>query len=183
MAISSQLKALLTAMTLSLSMGCYAAPVTANTSGIVSDSVITAKVKSKLVADPGLSVFDVDVSTNNGVVTLVGLVNSDTDAAALIQLTQSTDGVKDVDTNKLEVKHSEHPIQDMAITAKVKGMFIREKLMGKNIPASVNVETNNGIVYLSGNVSDRQQVENAVQVAKNIRGVKNVESRLKVVGK
>ena len=148
----------------------------------VPDSVISAKVKSNLVSDPSLNTYEINVTTHNGVVTLAGVVNSESDAAALIQLAQSTEGVTDVDANNLSVKNSQHPLKDMVITAKIKGKFIREKLMGKqNVPASVGVETNNGIVYLSGKVESQAQVDNAIDIVKSFRDVKEVVSHLQVV--
>ena len=152
----------------------------------ISDSVITTKIESKIILDPSISVYKVNVSTNkDGIVTLGGTVNSDTDAAALIQIAQSTDGVNDVDVSNLMVKNSKQPFADTVITAKVKGIFIRENLLGRaDAPvgsSNVSIETNNAVVYLSGDVNTQKEANNAVNLAKTIKGVKNVESRIKVV--
>lgn len=150
-----------------------------STKGVLKDSVITAKVKSKIALDSGLSVFKIEVKTHHGVVHLAGVVNSETDADALIQLTQSTDGVKDVNTYKLKAKASKKLVRDTAITAKVKGMYIREKLMGTEVsPIGVHVETTNGVVYLSGTVDNEIEKTNAVKLAKSVKGVKKVQSRI-----
>ncbi len=73
-------------------------------------------------------------------------------------------------------------MSDTAITAKVKGMYVREKLFGdKDISVmGVNVETTNGVVYLTGTVENQLQADNAVKLAKSIHGVKKVESKLEV---
>lgn len=148
---------------------------------VVSDTVITGKVKAKIAADPNVSVFKVGVTTRNGVVMLDGMVNSDTDASALIEMAQSVDGVRDVDTSQFKVKNSSQPFTDTVITAKVKGIYIREKLLGKDVPAvNVGVETNNGVVYLSGSVANQEQATNAINIAKSVDGVKQVESRIKI---
>lgn len=145
----------------------------------VSDTVITGKVKAKIATDPSLSVFHINVVTNRGIVNLDGVVNSDTDAGALIELAQSTDGVKDVKTSHLQVKNSAQPFTDIGITAKVKGLFVREKIMGADVPATgISVETNNGVVYLSGNVDNKHQANTAINLAKSVKGVKRVESRI-----
>jgi len=153
-------------------------PITA-----IADTAITGMVKAKIVADPTLSNSQVDVTTNKGVVSLSGTVKTDSEADALVQIAQSISSVKDVNTSKLSVQESKHPMADTIITAKIKGLFIREKLFGdKDIAAmSIHVETNNGIVALTGTADSNQQASNAVKIAKSVKGVKNVESRIKVM--
>lgn len=146
------------------------------------DSLITTKIMSKIAMDPSLSIFNVNVHTTEGIVVLSGKVDSDTDASSLIQIAQATDDVKDVNAVNLRVKASRHPFTDTAITAKVKGIYLREKLFGDtDVPAmSVHVETNNEVVYLSGYVATKQQAVNAEKLAKLVNGVKKVESRIEV---
>jgi hyperosmotically inducible protein len=149
----------------------------------VSDAAITFQVKAKIAADKNLSVFSNEVSTvNDGVVVLSGTVDSETDAEALVQLVESVDGVRDVDTEKLTVKESQHPMDDAYITAKVKGLFMQEDLFSDEDVATmpVSVETNNGIVHLSGTVDNEAQIKNAIKMAESVKGVKKVESRLTV---
>lgn len=149
----------------------------------ISDSAITVQIKAKIAEDPTLSVFSNDVSTvNDGVVILSGVMDSETNAEALVQLAESVNGVRDVDTGKLTVKNSLHPMDDAYITAKVKGQFIQEKVFGNEDVAllPVSVETNNGVVYLSGAVSNDEQINNAIKLAESVKGVKKVESRLTV---
>jgi hypothetical protein len=71
----------------------------------MSDAAITAKVKTAIIAEPGLKAMQIDVDTVNGVVTLTGTV----DAPQLIdqarQVAQSVEGVKSVN-NRLTVKAS-----------------------------------------------------------------------------
>lgn len=155
--------------------------VAANAKSTVSDSVITGKIKSKIAVDPTLSIFKVKVYTQRGIVYLTARLNSETEADALIELAQATDGVKDVNTGHLLVNGSTKPLADTSITAKIKGLFIRGKLMGREIaPIGVHVETNNGVVYLSGTVDNQEQADNAVQLAKSVNGVKKVLSRIEV---
>lgn len=151
----------------------------AKNESFVSDSVITGKVKAKIALDKSISAFNIGVTTNHGVVYYNGVVDSDTQAESLLELAQATDGVKDINTNKLTVKDSRHPIKDTYITAKVKTLFIEKKVFSSaNLPSSVSVETNNGVVFLSGNVKSQDQIENAIRFARSVNGVKRVESRL-----
>ena len=69
------------------------------TGQFLSDSAITTKVKSKLAANQGLSSFGIHVETNNGVVTLTGSVDKDSERSLATQVARDTDGVKGVNNN------------------------------------------------------------------------------------
>jgi hyperosmotically inducible protein len=69
----------------------------------VDDAAITTAVKSKLAADVRLStIVDIGVETENGVVTLEGVVESDAVKAAVEDVAGSVDGVLRV-SNQLRV--------------------------------------------------------------------------------
>lgn len=146
------------------------------------DASIVSSINSAFASDKSISDLKVKVSSHNGVVTLKGKVNTDTEADKLIQTASSTPGVTDVKTSSLTVKESKHSMADTAITAKVKGMYVREKLFGdKDISVmGVSVETTNGVVYLTGTVNTQAEADNAVKYAKSVSGVKKVESKLEV---
>jgi hyperosmotically inducible protein len=148
---------------------------TAN-AGFAEDSVITAAVKTKMAANPLVSALDVKVKTNNGVVTLEGDVKTASEADTAVEIASSIEGVTDVNVSHLHVNGSKHPFTDSIITAKVKGAYIREKIFGENIALSgVYVETNDGVVYLRGDVT-QEQANNAEKFARLVKGVKNVKS-------
>lgn len=145
------------------------------------DKIINDKIKSLVAQSKALSTVNVDVRTDQGVVTLNGTVNSDSEASEFIELAQSVVGVKDVDTANLNIKGSQHPLADSIITAKVKGLFIREKIFGDKDIAAVNlsVETTDGVVYLTGYVDNDVQMQNAIKIAQSVNGVKKVIYRVK----
>ena len=60
------------------------------------DAGITSAVKSKLAADEAVKAYQVDVDTNNHVVTLTGDVNTSVAKERALELARSTDGVTDV---------------------------------------------------------------------------------------
>lgn len=60
------------------------------------DAALTAKVKSALIAEPGLKALAIDVDTSGGVITLNGTVNNDDNRNKAVQLAQSVQGVKSV---------------------------------------------------------------------------------------
>lgn len=150
----------------------------------VNDSDLTSNIQSRLASDPLSASSTVQVSTNQGVVILTGIANTDAEATKIIEIAQSTPGIRDVDTTQLQVKDSKQPFSDTVITAKVKGNFIKEKLFGdKDISLmGIVVETKDGVVYLSGTADSQDQADNAVRLAKSVTGVKNVTTSVRVTG-
>jgi hyperosmotically inducible protein len=66
---------------------------------------------------------------------------------------------------------------DTGITAKVKTALIAESQLNSK---SIGVDTQNGVVTLSGTVPERAQIDRAAQVAQAVEGVKRVDNRLTV---
>lgn len=62
----------------------------------VDDAAITAAVKAKLAADGDINPFNIDVDTNEGVVTLQGRVEKEEARTKAEQLARETDGVRRV---------------------------------------------------------------------------------------
>jgi hyperosmotically inducible protein len=69
----------------------------------VDDSVITAKIKSALVADRGVNGFDIHVETRQGQVSLSGSVDSQAQAERAAAIAGQVDGVRRVD-NRMRVQ-------------------------------------------------------------------------------
>ena len=68
----------------------------------VSDTWITSKVKSTFVADSNLSALDIKVETNQGVVSLSGVVATDAERDLAIAKTKEIEGVRDVSADALK---------------------------------------------------------------------------------
>lgn len=69
-------------------------------------------------------------------------------------------------------------IDDSALTARVKAAFLGEKNL-KSL--AISVESTDGVVTLSGKVASSAQIDQAVDVAKHIKGVKDVHNALTLV--
>jgi hyperosmotically inducible protein len=68
----------------------------------IDDVMISSKVKSKLIANSEIKSGDIDVSSSQGVVTLIGRVSSQTIKSDAERIARATSGVKDVN-NELVV--------------------------------------------------------------------------------
>ena len=66
-------------------------------------------------------------------------------------------------------------VDDAAITTAVKGSFLTQKGLDS---LDISVETTDGVVVLTGKVDSDAQIGLAEQVAKEVKGVKNVVNKL-----
>jgi hyperosmotically inducible protein len=82
------------ALLLTLALGACSSTRTVGAQ--VDDAGITTQVKAKLAADGDINPFNIDVDTNEGVVTLQGRVAKNEARVKAEQLARDTDGVKRV---------------------------------------------------------------------------------------
>jgi len=68
-------------------------------------------------------------------------------------------------------------VDDTVITTKVKAAIFNEPTLKS---AEINVETFKGVVQLSGFVSSQANVNKAIVVAKNVKGVTSVTNKMSV---
>lgn len=88
------------AMTLS---ACAPSSTKEGTGGYIDDTVVTTKVKSKLVGDDSLKSREINVETFKGRVQLSGFVTSPQMASHAVEVTRTVPGVKSV-VNNMQVK-------------------------------------------------------------------------------
>lgn len=69
-------------------------------------------------------------------------------------------------------------MEDSALTTKVKAALLTEKNL-KSLP--ITVESTKGVVTLSGKVKSTAQIDQAVDVAKHVKGVKDVHNALTLI--
>ena len=67
---------------------------------------------------------------------------------------------------------------DAALTAKVKTAIAADSGIGN--ATNINVNSYRGVVQLNGFVDSRDKIERAVNAARNVEGVRNVENNLQV---
>lgn len=68
-------------------------------------------------------------------------------------------------------------IDDATITSSVKLNMLKDKSLKAS---NINVETTNGVVQLEGKVESRAQEEQAVNIAREVKGVKAVREDLAI---
>jgi osmotically-inducible protein OsmY len=84
-------------------LGCASTRTQEGAGEYIDDSVITTKVKSAILGEPGLKVSEINVETFKGVVQLSGFVSSREDITAAVKLASAVNGVKSV-KNDMQLK-------------------------------------------------------------------------------
>lgn len=85
--------------------GCAATADRASTGQTIDDSVITTKIKAKLIEDPVTKAHEISVETFKGTVQLSGFVETAAESAQAARIANSVDGVKNV-KNSLVLRKS-----------------------------------------------------------------------------
>ena len=163
---------------------CIATPATAvdisKEKVLVNDSWLTAKAKIALAADSRVKGRQIEVETTEGRVVLRGKVDSDEAKRAAEGITAGLDGVKTVKNELQVVAPSTRDAveeKDEAITGRVKAYFAKDTHL-KN--ADIDVQTNAGVVSLTGEVRNLMTSAHASWTAWQVPGVKAVKNDLTV---
>lgn len=155
---------------------------------VIDDATITSAVKSKLLWSKHTDGLTTDVDTRRGQVKLTGTADSAPARDLAGQLALNTRGVVTVDNQIVVVtqkpsmadktkevsKEAGKDVADGWITTKVKSTL----LYSSNVDGSdISVDTKNGVVTLSGKVDNGAERALAIELTKNVRGVKSVQSK------
>lgn len=161
----------------------------------VNDATITAKVKSNLLWNRTTDGLDIDVDTEDRVVTLTGSVETAAQRDMAMQLARNTSGVRKV-VGRLAVDPDAPDVTDTIaetvgdaaektgqvfsdawITSKVKTVLA----FNKNADGSdIDVSTENGVVTLGGVVPSERQKRYVVNLVQDIVSVKSVNDQLEI---
>lgn len=90
------LSRLAAALAIATTLGCASTFNSAGSGEYMDDSVITAKVKSAILAEPGLRSAEINVETFKGVVQLSGFVKEQRDINAAMVVARNVGGVTTV---------------------------------------------------------------------------------------
>jgi hyperosmotically inducible protein len=164
-----------------LALGACSATRTQESAGeVVDDSVLTAKVKTALIEDPVTKAGQIDVETYRGVVQLAGVVDSQEAKARAVELARAVSGVQEV-RNDLRVGDADQSvgqaIDDGVITTQVKAKLVADS---RTDAYKINVETQGGVVQLSGFVDNDEAKRTAGDVARSVSGVRDVDNDLEI---
>jgi hyperosmotically inducible protein len=171
-------------LTLLAALSCVAfiAPAYADktTGEAIDDTTLSSTVKAKLIDTKGVPSTAINVEVSKGRVQLGGFLESEAEKKAAMDAAKSVKGVTKVYDGLVVIKKDRsagQAIDDTTIQATLKS-----KLSGIDASKgwSVNTDVYNGNVLLSGFMhgkGDRKQFDD---VAKGIKGVKNVYNKIEL---
>lgn len=149
------------------------------------DAWIDGKAETTLLLNGNLNSFKINTDVKDGVVLLTGKVESDVDKALAGELIEGLDGVARVD-NQLTVdkgaavksEESGSALTDAKIATVVKTRLLMESEVSG---ISINVDANNGVVTLQGEVDSNAEKDLAIAIARNTNDVSQVIDKLEIV--
>jgi osmotically-inducible protein OsmY len=143
--------------------------------GPITDQMITDAVEDEIHHDPAISSAYVDIRTDDGIVTLSGLVHNLLAKTQATRIAETVKGVRAV-VNQLHVKASP-TLSDDAIRKDIETAL---NLNPATDPLEVDVQVQTGVATLSGTIQSWQEKQAVGRVAKGVKGVVGVEDRLQV---
>ena len=172
---------------LSISYGC--SPVGVLTSGgattmivaegdkslgtAVDDATIKLNISRKLLVSKNNLFINIDTSVVEGMVLLTGIVKNQESRIEAVKIVWEVEGVKEV-INEIDIGDKtsiKEYANDVWITTQIKALAARDIGLRS---ISYNVETIRGKVFLAGITSRPKQLETLVNIAKNVKGVKEI---------
>lgn len=158
--------------------GAATAPAATTVGTQIDDSVVTARVKSALLADNEVRGFEIKVETRKGQVQLSGFVDTQASIARAIELTRKVEGVEGVEdgmTRKEGKATVGNTVDDGIVTAKVKSALLSNPEVKS---FDIAVVTRKGEVQLSGFVDNQMQIDRAIDIARGVEGVASINNEM-----
>lgn len=153
------------------------------------DTATTLAVKAKLAVDPTVSALRIEVDTEDRVVTLTANVDSQAEKDRALELARETAGVRDVvdmisvrtAADRGDAPSPDRPLgerlDDASITVAVKSRLLEDPTVDG---MRIDVDTRNGVVFLTGVVATEMEKERAIRLARDTQHVRDVKANLAI---
>jgi osmotically-inducible protein OsmY len=142
---------------------------------MLTDENLAELVKIAIKRDERVYLQPIDVSVDDGIVTFTGTVRSHRRKEVAYEIASSFEGCRDV-ANKLVIDPAA-PIPDMEVAKNVVSSLNASADIESD---AINVEVTNGVMSLNGVVSTQWERHVAEDVARSVRGVRDVENLIVV---
>ena len=142
----------------------------------LSDSEIAEAVEDELLLDAAVLEYRIDVVSNEGVVTLAGVVDNILAKERAVRIAETVKGVRAV-VDKIDVR-SDPNLSDKDIEKMVETALLMDPAADWH---EIEVETGTNEIALSGKVDSYQERHLAEKVAKGVKGVEKVDNNIVVI--
>ena len=149
-----------------------------------SDSWLGVRIKTALLYHRNVNAFETQIDVKDGMVTLRGKADSLAQKDLTTEYAKDIEGVKGVNNEMVVVETPKKPsetmgekIDDASITAQIKMTLLFHR---STSALSTKVETNEGIVTLSGKAKNSAERELVAKLVSDIQGVKSVMNNIAV---
>lgn len=144
----------------------------------VDDNWVAMKIRTAYLQSESVHAGNVNVTVYRGRVLLTGTSVSESEVAEAIRLAKTTRGVNQV-VSELKVQYisATELAKDAWITSKVKTNILADSLVRG---LDIHVETTKAIVYMVGTAATVKERDHAIEITRNIDGVREVVSYIEV---
>jgi len=163
-------------------LGAVTANAAQSSQELADNAELTARVKAALIADETTKARQIDIETYRDIIQLSGYVGTNEESMRAERLVASVRGVLEV-RNALKIrqwladKATSEAVDDATLTTRVKAALVADESTKAH---EIKVETDVGVVQLSGFVSDDAESARARHVALAVDGVRQVRNDLQI---
>ncbi|MCP4670956.1 MAG: BON domain-containing protein [Desulfobacula sp.] len=145
---------------------------------MMDDSVISTKVKARMIDDEFVKAGNIDVDVLNGIVYLIGVVKSSSQKRMAADIARGVEGVNKVENQLLVGKTSiGQDFDDTMLTSKIKVKLLQDfDIRSTNI----DVDTYNNVITLTGIVRTHEEQNKVIYVVQKIAGNRQIVNNLSV---
>lgn len=145
---------------------------------MVDDTVIATTVKTKMIGDEFVKARHIDVDVLNGIVYLIGVVETASQKRMAADIARGVAGVRRVENQLLIGKTSTGQIlDDTYLTSRIRTALLKDPDIRST---NIDVDTHNNIVTLTGILSSRAEKAKALYLTREIAGNRQIVDNLTV---
>ncbi|WP_444995033.1 BON domain-containing protein [Aliikangiella sp. IMCC44359] len=154
----------------------------------VKDAWLDGKLDTVVLLNKHLNPLKIETDVTNGIAVITGKVDTEVEKDLMTELAKSIDGIKGVENHlnisksnaRAKSKHKNSVINDIT-DASITTAISTKLLLNTEIDSTeIDVNTNNKIVTLNGNVKSEAERDLVYQIAKNTFEVSKVKNNLNV---
>ncbi len=145
---------------------------------MVDDSLISGKVTTRLISDEFVKSRHIDVDVLNGVVFLIGVVESESQKRMAADIARGVDGVRGVE-NQLHIGKTSagQVVDDTVLTSKIRTKLIQASDVKST---NIDIDTNNNVITLTGIVESYEEKNKVLHITRKVVGNRKIVDNLSV---